>query len=175
MIISSLFGVIVWQKMVSAPAPMIDTSDMDPELARYLNRNYWQQKSVELKSSSSSATATQPSAPVIAADTKMSTAGGGGMNNSSTLQPQNTARDDEVTSVAMLYTVWLSRFRWNLASGAVLACSCVRKKIDPLDSCTALQQAKNSKMSTTCQTIIIIVNNKQCAGCDTQHAAQGDL
>jgi len=82
---------------------MIDTSDMDPELARYLNRNYWQQKSVELKSSS--VTATQPSAPVIAAETKMSTAGGSGMNNSSALQQQSTARDDEVMSAAVISAV----------------------------------------------------------------------
>jgi len=80
--------------MVSAPAPVIDTSDMDPELARYLNRNYWQQKSVELKTS-----ATQPSAPSIATDVKMSTAGGagGGLSSSAPMQTVSTAgRDDEV-------------------------------------------------------------------------------
>ena len=49
---------------------MIDTSDMDPELARYLNRNYWQQKSVEIKAST-----TQPSAPTATIETKMSTGG----------------------------------------------------------------------------------------------------
>ena len=80
--------------MVTVPAPVIDTSDMDPELARYLNRNYWQQKSVELKSSST-ATVTQPSAPAIAAtaDSKMSMAGAG-LNNTAGLQQQNA--DDEV-------------------------------------------------------------------------------
>lgn len=52
---------------VSAPAPMIDTSDMDPELARYLNRNYWQQKSVDIKAST-----TQPSAPTAVAEMKTS-------------------------------------------------------------------------------------------------------
>jgi len=87
-------GICVRQKVVAAPAPVIDTSDMDPELARYLNRNYWQQKSVELKSSSS-ATVTQPSAPAIAADTKVSTAGSG-LNNSTALQQQNAVHDDEV-------------------------------------------------------------------------------
>ena len=90
------------QKTVSAPAPVIDTSDMDPELARYLNRNYWQQKSVELKSSSS-VIATQPSAPVITADTKVSTAGGG-LTNSPSLQ-QNTGRDDEVVVMMMCSAV----------------------------------------------------------------------
>lgn len=38
---------------------MFDTSEMDPELAHYLNRNYWEQKhDVGLKVST-----TQPSAP----------------------------------------------------------------------------------------------------------------
>jgi growth factor-regulated tyrosine kinase substrate len=45
---------------------------MDPELARYLNRNYWQQKSVEMKANTS---ATQPSAPSIAVETKTVSAG----------------------------------------------------------------------------------------------------
>ncbi|XP_052830014.1 hepatocyte growth factor-regulated tyrosine kinase substrate isoform X5 [Octopus bimaculoides] len=45
---------------VSAPA--IDTSDMDPELARYLNRNYWQQRSEQ--------SATTPSAPIATAEPK---------------------------------------------------------------------------------------------------------
>lgn len=84
------------QKVVPAAAPVIDTSDMDPELARYLNRNYWQQKSVELKSSATSATVTQPSAPAIVADTKVSTAGGGGLNNSAAV-PQQNAEDEVVT------------------------------------------------------------------------------
>ncbi|KAK3590950.1 hypothetical protein CHS0354_034521 [Potamilus streckersoni] len=44
-------------------APMIDTSDMDPELARYLNRNYWKQRAEDTKT----ATTTQPSAPVATA------------------------------------------------------------------------------------------------------------
>ncbi|XP_069124186.1 hepatocyte growth factor-regulated tyrosine kinase substrate-like isoform X2 [Argopecten irradians] len=50
-------------------APMIDTADMDPELARYLNRNYWQQRSEENKNQ---APTTQPSAPVVAAEPKIS-------------------------------------------------------------------------------------------------------
>lgn len=45
---------------------MIDTSDMDPELARYLNRNYWEQKQVEIHSPST----TQPSAPVVISEPK---------------------------------------------------------------------------------------------------------
>ena len=42
-------------------APMIDTTDMDTEPARYLNRNYWQQKSEDIKSNP---TVTQPSVPI---------------------------------------------------------------------------------------------------------------
>ena len=48
---------------------MIDTADMDPELARYLNRNYWQQKSEDIKSNP---TVTQPSAPIAQAEAKVS-------------------------------------------------------------------------------------------------------
>jgi len=56
-------------------APVMDTSDMDPELARYLNRNYWQQKSENIKTTSV-VTTTTPSAPVAVAETK-NTQGGG--------------------------------------------------------------------------------------------------
>lgn len=47
-------------KATPVPAAMtaIDTSDMDPELARYLNRHYWQQKSEE-----QTPVTTVPSAP----------------------------------------------------------------------------------------------------------------
>ena len=48
---------------------MIDTADMDPELARYLNRNYWQQKFEDIKSNP---TVTQPSAPIAVAEAKVS-------------------------------------------------------------------------------------------------------
>lgn len=61
-------------------APAIDTSDMDPELARYLNRNYWQQRSEDNKSAGSNVanvpsvvSTTTPSAPTVAADPKFST------------------------------------------------------------------------------------------------------
>ena len=45
------------QKFSSVPA--IDTTDMDPELARYLDRNYWQQRREENKQGMQ-----QPSAPM---------------------------------------------------------------------------------------------------------------
>ena len=60
-------------------APMIDTADMDPELARYLNRNYWQQRADSTGSkttASTTATSTQPSAPVAQTEPK-NTYGGG--------------------------------------------------------------------------------------------------
>ncbi len=50
---------------------MLDTSDMDPELARYLNRNYWEQKQ-DVKTADSAPTTT-PSAPAAnVAEGKMS-------------------------------------------------------------------------------------------------------
>jgi len=49
---------------------MIDSSDMDPELARYLNRNYWQQRSEDNKSKVP--TTTTPSAPIVTSDPIMS-------------------------------------------------------------------------------------------------------
>ncbi|GFR91664.1 hepatocyte growth factor-regulated tyrosine kinase substrate [Elysia marginata] len=63
----------------SAPAPVnatvapmpLDTSDMDPELARYLNRHYWQQKSEE-QTQPSSVSTTVPSAPIATAEPQVS-------------------------------------------------------------------------------------------------------
>lgn len=57
---------------------MIDTTDMDPELARYLDRNYWQRKSEDTKPSGTAgviSVTTTPSAPV--ANTEPKQAGGG--------------------------------------------------------------------------------------------------
>ena len=45
---------------------MLDTSDMDPELARYLNRNYWEQKRDDQKTG----TSTAPSAPTASSEAK---------------------------------------------------------------------------------------------------------
>nr|XP_022317585.1 hepatocyte growth factor-regulated tyrosine kinase substrate-like [Crassostrea virginica] len=64
------------QPVVSAP--VIDTTDMDPELARYLDRNYWQRKSEDTKPSGTAgviSVTTTPSAPV--ANTEPKQAGGG--------------------------------------------------------------------------------------------------
>lgn len=48
---------------------------MDPELARYLNRNYWQNKAKDDKTSSAQGTAgrtnAQPSAPVAGHEPKV--------------------------------------------------------------------------------------------------------
>jgi len=90
---------------MSSPAPVIDTSDMDPELARYLNRNYWQQKSVELKTS----------VTAIVADTKTSTAGLSGNSTTGVQQQMITSRDDEVLMIDMwlfdvfCYTEWAKK------------------------------------------------------------------
>ncbi|XP_048760354.2 hepatocyte growth factor-regulated tyrosine kinase substrate-like [Ostrea edulis] len=56
-------------------APVIDTTDMDPELARYLDRNFWQRKSNDNKQTVTTSTTTTPSAPV--ANTEPKQAGGG--------------------------------------------------------------------------------------------------
>lgn len=56
------------EQSVSSSAPAIDTSDMDPELARYLNRNYWQQRSEQ----GTAPAATTPSAPVATTEPKTS-------------------------------------------------------------------------------------------------------
>lgn len=52
---------------------MVDTEDMDPELARYLNRNYWQQKS-DIKSTN--VPTTTPSAPAVTTETKATESSG---------------------------------------------------------------------------------------------------
>lgn len=63
----------VYSQPAQVSAPMIDTSDMDPELARYLNRNYWQQKSDDQKAMVvASVTTTVPSAPVAMSESKVS-------------------------------------------------------------------------------------------------------
>ncbi|XP_064624793.1 hepatocyte growth factor-regulated tyrosine kinase substrate-like isoform X2 [Lineus longissimus] len=54
----------------SGSAPMLDTSDMDPELARYLNRNYWDKKSNE-QSRNTATTSPTPSAPTASSEPKV--------------------------------------------------------------------------------------------------------
>lgn len=67
---SSPQQVIPQQNNIPVSAPMIDTADMDPELARYLNRNYWQQRSEDIKINPA---VTQPSAPVALSEAKVAT------------------------------------------------------------------------------------------------------
>lgn len=76
--------------MSAPPTAVIDTSDMDPELARYLNRNYWQQKSVDIKMSNM-----QPSAPTAVAETKTSVSA----------VSQYAAKEDEVSQCAFLLSI----------------------------------------------------------------------
>lgn len=61
--------------LIQVSAPVIDTTDMDPELARYLDRNFWQRKSNDNKQTVTTSTTTTPSAPV--ANTEPKQAGGG--------------------------------------------------------------------------------------------------
>lgn len=67
---SSPKAVMPQQNNVTVSAPMVDTADMDPELARYLNRNYWQQRSEDVKATPA---VTQPSAPVAISEAKVTT------------------------------------------------------------------------------------------------------
>ena len=61
---------LFFQPPAANVAPSLDTSDMDPELARYLNRNYWQGKADDSHktggggSGGSGVSTTQPSAPM---------------------------------------------------------------------------------------------------------------
>ncbi|XP_013414877.1 hepatocyte growth factor-regulated tyrosine kinase substrate [Lingula anatina] len=69
-----------YQQPVTVSAPVFDAGEMDPELARYLNRNYWekrQESSSQQGGASSAASGTgastaQPSAPAPAAEPKVS-------------------------------------------------------------------------------------------------------
>lgn len=73
---------------VTVTAPMLDTSDMDPELARYLNRNYWEQKRDDQKGSSSTA----PSAPTATSEAKNQA---GKASESRSEQPQETVTNGQ--------------------------------------------------------------------------------
>ncbi|RUS79812.1 hypothetical protein EGW08_012411, partial [Elysia chlorotica] len=73
----SMYSKATNESSSAAPAPAtitvapLDTSDMDPELARYLNRHYWQQKSEE-QTQPASVSTTVPSAPAAAAEARVS-------------------------------------------------------------------------------------------------------
>lgn len=68
---------------------MLDTSDMDPELARYLNRNYWEQKR-----EGGDQKTTAPSAPSAANEGKA----------------QNVSKVAEVSEVPVHFPVLLTNF-----------------------------------------------------------------
>lgn len=72
---------------------------MDPELARYLNRNYWQQKSVDIKASNM-----QPSAPTAVAEAK----------TPASSASQYVAKEDEVSRCALVLSIHncLLLFTW---------------------------------------------------------------
>ncbi|CAL1536875.1 unnamed protein product [Lymnaea stagnalis] len=106
-----------------APAPL-DTSDMDPELARYLNRHYWQQKSETQNVQPQTAT-TVPSAPSVNAEPRVST----GMINEtpqvvSTHLYQNGDTDDQEQFLSALQgslEIFVNRMRSNSQRGRPIA------------------------------------------------------
>lgn len=61
-----------YSQPATVSAPMVDTEEMDPELARYLNRNYWQQKS---ETKTTNVPTTTPSAPVVTTEQKATEGG----------------------------------------------------------------------------------------------------
>ena len=81
--------------------PAIDTSDMDPELARYLNRNYWQKRSEDTKTAT-----TMPSAPSV------------------TSTPQNTiGKISEVRNPTQLKNFSVIHISWGNGAPDWLKCS----------------------------------------------------
>ena len=84
-----MYRVSMWLSQVSAP--IIDTSDMDPELARYLNRNYWEQKAV--------ATTTTPSAPIATSTAASSQSNNAKANTTSSVTSGPAAKVQEVRSM----------------------------------------------------------------------------
>ena len=93
-------------------APMIDTADMDPELARYLNRNYWQQRADNTGSkttASTTATSTQPSAPAAQTEPR-NTYGGGKIQEVWIIYSTNWHQMDMIWSVLVNVMPWMDIF-----------------------------------------------------------------
>ncbi|KAL4240613.1 hypothetical protein ACF0H5_001404 [Mactra antiquata] len=109
------------QQPVNVSAPMIDTADMDPELARYLNRNYWQQKSENIKPTTTTTT-TQPSAPVAQIEPKNTVSGSGGKVQEA-YQNGETEEDPEQFLHALNSSVeiFVNRMRSNSQRGRSIA------------------------------------------------------
>ncbi|KAH3861980.1 hepatocyte growth factor-regulated tyrosine kinase substrate-like [Dreissena polymorpha] len=103
------------QQQPVVSAPMIDTSDMDPELARYLNRNYWQQKSENIK-----VTVTQPSAPVAQSEPK-NTQGGGKVQEAYQNGETEEDPDQFLRALNSSVEIFVNRMRSNSQRGRSIA------------------------------------------------------
>lgn len=104
------------QQQATVSAPMIDTADMDPELARYLNRNYWQQKSENIKT----ATTTQPSAPVAQVEPK-NTQGGGKVQEAYQNGETEEDPDQFLHALNSSVEIFVNRMRSNSQRGRSIA------------------------------------------------------
>lgn len=114
---SSPQPVVTQQNIVPVSAPMIDTADMDPELARYLNRNYWQQKSEDIKVNPA---VTQPSAPVALSEAKVS------MNNPKVQEAYQNGETEEdpdqfLHALNSSVEIFVNRMRSNSQRGRSIA------------------------------------------------------
>lgn len=98
-------------------APMIDTADMDPELARYLNRNYWQQKSENIKAT---AVTTTPSAPVAQVEPK-NTQGGGKVQEAYQNGETDEDPDQFLHALNSSVEIFVNRMRSNSTRGRSIA------------------------------------------------------
>ncbi|KAL8588967.1 hypothetical protein ACOMHN_065749 [Nucella lapillus] len=114
---------------VAQPAmmPAIDTSDMDPELARYLNRNYWQKRSEDTMKT---ATTTTPSAPSVTSVPQNSVGkiteqqAVGVTTNEQPLQNGEQAESDKAQFLAALQSsleIFVNRMRSNSQRGRPIA------------------------------------------------------
>ncbi|XP_070187544.1 hepatocyte growth factor-regulated tyrosine kinase substrate-like isoform X4 [Littorina saxatilis] len=109
-----------------AMIPAIDTADMDPELARYLNRNYWQKRSEE--TTGKMATTAIPSAP-NAASSPLSAPGktvaeSGPTNSEQPLQNGDQRELDKAQFLAALQSsleIFVNRMRSNSQRGRPIA------------------------------------------------------
>nr|KAG5713572.1 hypothetical protein BaRGS_024620 [Batillaria attramentaria] len=108
-----------------AVIPSIDTSDMDPELARYLNRNYWQKRSEETKTvtTTPSAPAASNTAPQMSSG-KMSEVTAIGSCVDQPLQNGEQSESDKAQFLAALQSsleIFVNRMRSNSQRGRPIA------------------------------------------------------
>ncbi|XP_045212780.2 hepatocyte growth factor-regulated tyrosine kinase substrate-like [Mercenaria mercenaria] len=108
------------QQPANVSAPMIDTADMDPELARYLNRNYWQQKSENIKTTTT-ATTTQPSAPVAQQVEPKNTQGGGKVQEAYQNGETEEDPDQFLNALNRSVEIFVNRMRSNSQRGRSIA------------------------------------------------------